>query len=281
MARVTREAGVQATGVIGAVDIALWDLVGKAAGLPCWQLLGGYRDWVPAYADVPTRATSPQELGQQLAACVEMGFDAVKFHILNRDPEDIVRQTAAAREAIGPRGPADDRPLRLDRRAHRDRDLPADRAPRPLLGRGAGAARRRAPRAGRGGPAHAHPGGRGGRTALALRGAGHPGGGRTELPADRHRRRRGLHQLPQDGRPGRGLPRASGPPRGLAAGPARPPGGGPPPHRHHPGHHARPASGDLHPAVAGLRRGAGARPAERAARASASSSTKGTCAVTG
>jgi L-alanine-DL-glutamate epimerase-like enolase superfamily enzyme len=103
MTRVTREAGVQATGVIGAVDVALWDLVGKAAGLPCWQLLGGYRDWVPAYADVPTRATSPEELGEQLAACVRMGFDAVKFHILNRDPEDIVRQTAAAREAIGPR----------------------------------------------------------------------------------------------------------------------------------------------------------------------------------
>ena len=102
MARVTREANVPATGVIGAVDIALWDLIGKAAGLPCWQLLGGYRDWVPAYADVPTRAASPAELGEQLAACVAMGFDAVKFHILNRDPDDIVRQTRAAREAIGP-----------------------------------------------------------------------------------------------------------------------------------------------------------------------------------
>jgi L-alanine-DL-glutamate epimerase-like enolase superfamily enzyme len=102
MARVTREANLQAIGVIGALDIALWDLVGKSANLPCWQLLGGYRDWVPAYADVPTRATSPGELGEQLAACVEMGFDAVKFHILNRDPDDIVRQTAAAREAIGP-----------------------------------------------------------------------------------------------------------------------------------------------------------------------------------
>ena len=103
MARVTREANVtRVMGVIGALDIALWDLAGKSANMPCWQLLGGYRDWVAAYADVPTRATSPQELGEQLAACVAMGFDAVKFHILNRDPDDIVRQTAAAREAIGP-----------------------------------------------------------------------------------------------------------------------------------------------------------------------------------
>jgi D-galactarolactone cycloisomerase len=107
MAHLTREANLRATSVIGALDIALWDLVGKSASLPCWQLLGGYRDWVPAYADVPThegspRAGSPQEIGERLAACVALGFDAVKFHILNRDPADIVRQTRAAREAIGP-----------------------------------------------------------------------------------------------------------------------------------------------------------------------------------
>jgi L-alanine-DL-glutamate epimerase-like enolase superfamily enzyme len=93
MARVTREAGGRrAWGAIGAGDVALWDLASKAAAAPCWQLLGGSRDWVPASADAPTyegspRATSPEEVGEQLAACVAVGFDAVKFHILNRDPE--------------------------------------------------------------------------------------------------------------------------------------------------------------------------------------------------
>src|SRR5205823_8360298 len=48
------------------------------------------------------RARSPEEVGEQLAAGVAMGFDTVKFHITNRDPDDIVRQTAAARKAIGP-----------------------------------------------------------------------------------------------------------------------------------------------------------------------------------
>lgn len=89
-------------GAIGALDIALWDLFGKSVGLPCWQLLGGYRDWVPAYADVPTRATSPSELGEQLARCVAAGYSAVKFHILDPDPDQIVAQTRAARQAIGP-----------------------------------------------------------------------------------------------------------------------------------------------------------------------------------
>jgi len=87
---------------IGALDVALWDLLGKSVGLPCWQLLGGYRDWVEAYADVPTRARTPAELGEQLARCVENGYRAVKFHILQNDPDHIVTETRAARQAIGP-----------------------------------------------------------------------------------------------------------------------------------------------------------------------------------
>jgi L-alanine-DL-glutamate epimerase-like enolase superfamily enzyme len=87
---------------IGALDVALWDLLGKSVGLPCWQLLGGYRDTVPAYADVPTRAQTPEELGEQLARCVEAGYRAVKFHLLRIDPDHVVAETRAARRAIGP-----------------------------------------------------------------------------------------------------------------------------------------------------------------------------------
>ena len=87
---------------IGALDVALWDLYGKCVGLPCWQLLGGYREWVPAYADIPIRNETPEELGEQLAECVADGYRAVKFHILNRDPDHIVAETRAARAAIGP-----------------------------------------------------------------------------------------------------------------------------------------------------------------------------------
>jgi L-alanine-DL-glutamate epimerase-like enolase superfamily enzyme len=87
---------------IGAIDVALWDMLGKSTGLPCWQLLGGFRDCVPAYADVPTRAGSPEELGEQLAACVQNGYSYVKFHILRADPDHIVAETRAARRAIGP-----------------------------------------------------------------------------------------------------------------------------------------------------------------------------------
>ncbi|MGI9233673.1 MAG: mandelate racemase, partial [Woeseiaceae bacterium] len=36
--------------VIGAIDVALWDLAGKAAGMPIHKLMGSYRKSVPAYA---------------------------------------------------------------------------------------------------------------------------------------------------------------------------------------------------------------------------------------
>ena len=50
----------QAGGVCG-VEMALWDLCGKAYNVPAWQLLGGrYRDTVRIYADTP-EAKSPEE----------------------------------------------------------------------------------------------------------------------------------------------------------------------------------------------------------------------------
>jgi len=50
----------QAGGVCG-VEMALWDIVGKAYNVPCWQLLGGrYRDKIRLYADTP-EASSPEE----------------------------------------------------------------------------------------------------------------------------------------------------------------------------------------------------------------------------
>lgn len=87
---------------IGVLDIAVWDLFGKAAGVPCWRLFGGYRDTVVAYADIPIRGRTPELLARELADAVELGFDRVKFHIVDPDPDAIVEQALAAREAIGP-----------------------------------------------------------------------------------------------------------------------------------------------------------------------------------
>lgn len=64
---------------LGAVDVALWDITAKAAGLPLYQLLGGYRDSIPAYASTVTFATT-EEFLDVADQCLEYGFRAIKLH---------------------------------------------------------------------------------------------------------------------------------------------------------------------------------------------------------
>ena len=86
------------------VDIAIWDLIGQAAGRPIWQMLGGaYRDRVRVYASMlmPER---PEEIAPLVTPLLQRGFTAVKFGWgpLGRDEGLDVELIAAARAAIGP-----------------------------------------------------------------------------------------------------------------------------------------------------------------------------------
>lgn len=88
-------------GAISALDIALWDLLGKAAGKPIHQLLGGrYRDRVPVY--LSGLAAPTLEGRQELAlAAVGRGFRAIKL-FLGHDPSTDLANVRAIREAVGP-----------------------------------------------------------------------------------------------------------------------------------------------------------------------------------
>ena len=67
----------QAGGVCG-VEMALWDLAGKAYGVPVYQMLGGrFRDKVRLYADT-TEHDDPREQGKRLKARMEQGFTYLK-----------------------------------------------------------------------------------------------------------------------------------------------------------------------------------------------------------
>ena len=67
----------QAGGVCG-VEMALWDLAGKAYGVPAFQMLGGrFRDEVRLYADT-TEAPSATEQGQKLKQRIDQGFTYLK-----------------------------------------------------------------------------------------------------------------------------------------------------------------------------------------------------------
>ncbi len=92
-----------ATLAISAIDIALWDIKGKAAGEPLWRLLGGARQTVPAYASESLwRHFSIAELEEAGAALVARGFDAMKLRLGNRPIAEDVERAVALRRAVGP-----------------------------------------------------------------------------------------------------------------------------------------------------------------------------------
>lgn len=64
---------------LAALDIALWDLAGKVAGLPLYRLLGGARDRIQSYASTPLYASVDEYIAQVEAFLAE-GYRAVKFH---------------------------------------------------------------------------------------------------------------------------------------------------------------------------------------------------------
>ena len=85
------------------IDIALWDMAGKIAGLPLYQLLGGARDRVPAYASTPLLADA-QAYVDYCVARLEEGFTAVKFHCWCEPSRD-VPMVETVHDAMAGRGP--------------------------------------------------------------------------------------------------------------------------------------------------------------------------------
>ena len=100
---------------MAAIDLALWDLKGKALGEPCWRLLGGARSEVPVYATFGFAFLDRDELAAAARAWVDRGFRRLKMtvghHGLQRRDEprpldelvaEDLRRIRAVREAVGP-----------------------------------------------------------------------------------------------------------------------------------------------------------------------------------
>jgi L-rhamnonate dehydratase len=100
---------------IAAIDVALWDIKGKALGLPLWRLLGGARKKVPVYATFGFGFFDRDQLGDAAKHWIGLGFDKIKMTVgmnalARRDEprplEDAIRvdvaRVQAVREAAGP-----------------------------------------------------------------------------------------------------------------------------------------------------------------------------------
>jgi L-alanine-DL-glutamate epimerase-like enolase superfamily enzyme len=104
--KATEYQGVQGVGqfAIAAADIALWDILGKAAGLPVYKMLGAYADRVPAYSMCGWYYENDGDLSQfkrAISEAFEEGFSAVKIKVGRASRDEDVRRINAAREIAG------------------------------------------------------------------------------------------------------------------------------------------------------------------------------------
>ncbi len=98
-----REAGGGITTLaMAAVDIGLWDLQARAAGLSLADLLGRQRDVVPVYASGVNRHLSLDELTEQVSRWVAAGHTRFKIKVGLPSLEEDLRRVAEVRRIIGP-----------------------------------------------------------------------------------------------------------------------------------------------------------------------------------
>lgn len=104
-----------ASHAISAIDLALWDILGKATGLPCWQLMGGARSTVPLYVTFGFGSFDRDQLTQAAKHLKGEGVTRFKMvvghHALQKRNEgadvrsileEDLRRVRTVRDAIGP-----------------------------------------------------------------------------------------------------------------------------------------------------------------------------------
>ena len=124
-------------GGVSAVEIALWDLAGKAYGVPVWQMLGGkFRDKVRIYCDTDADRPSGTEMGKRLRARMDLGFTFLKMDLGLMQIAHIPGAVVAPAGALDPfrEHAGHMRPKTLDERRHRNAIYDAQNVMHPFTG---------------------------------------------------------------------------------------------------------------------------------------------------
>lgn len=87
-------------GSLGGVDTALWDIIGKALGVPVCRLFGVCRQRVPAYV-ATAQLHSPDEHAKEAVYYREQGVQAIKLRLHRPNHKDDLRVVEAVRDAVG------------------------------------------------------------------------------------------------------------------------------------------------------------------------------------
>jgi D-arabinonate dehydratase len=91
------------TRAISSIDIGLWDIKAKAANLPLYRLLGGFRDSVPTYVagGYYEEGKGLRELAQEMEENVRMGAKAIKMKVGAVPIVEDAERVRVVREAVG------------------------------------------------------------------------------------------------------------------------------------------------------------------------------------
>ena len=106
--RLNRHAYNLSDGIAGAIDVAVWDIRGKVAGMPIASMLGLAREKIPAYATARNIEPTPEDVFEEAKERKAQGYHGFKIQFWDGLDRDIPR-FRAAREAVG-----DDYPLMQD-----------------------------------------------------------------------------------------------------------------------------------------------------------------------
>ncbi len=97
--------GIKKQGVaayaLSALDIGLWDIVGKAAGLPLYKLWGAVSDRIPAYGSGGWSKYSERELVAEAEKYAALGCKHYKMKIHHPDPRENAKRVGLVRQALG------------------------------------------------------------------------------------------------------------------------------------------------------------------------------------
>ena len=85
---------------VGCLEIALWDLIGKAAQQPVYKIWGAAKDRVPAYASM-VQLSTPQERAQMAVKLKSEGWKAIKLRLHYQTLREDIELVTAVRKAVG------------------------------------------------------------------------------------------------------------------------------------------------------------------------------------
>jgi len=88
--------------IVWGIEMALWDLFGKASGQPLWKVWGGYTNRIKAYASM-IELRAPEQRADDALKYLELGYRAIKLRIHSWTIKEDIAQVEAVRKAVGDR----------------------------------------------------------------------------------------------------------------------------------------------------------------------------------